>query len=95
MEITVDSTTENPLLGREEHQITIEHSGEATPSADSVRKTFAAEHDLDPETVTVEDLNTGYGTNTARALIKAHDEKVVEDEDDAEAGDEETDEEDA
>lgn len=91
MEITITSTAENPLLKREEYTVTIDHTGEATPSADSVRKTFAAQNDLDPETVTIEDLNTNYGTNTAEAVLKAHEEKVVETEDEPE--DDSTDEE--
>lgn len=88
MEITITSTTENPLLKREEYTVTIDHSGEATPSADSVRKTFAAQNDLDPETVTIEDLNTNYGTNTAEAILRAYEEKVVQDDTDDEPADE-------
>jgi len=95
MEITITSTAENPLLKREEYTVTIDHTGEATPSADSVRKTFAAQNDLDPDTVTIEDLNTNYGTNTAEAVLRAYEEKVVEDAEEGDADDDDEQEADA
>lgn len=78
MEIDVTATSENPLLEREEFELQIDHTGEATPSVSSVRKSFAAENDFDPEKVEVGSITTAYGGNTSTATVRVYEEKVAE-----------------
>lgn len=74
MDTTITSVRENPLLGRREVEVEVEHDGEKTPSKEDVRNRVAAENDLDTEKVEVEHIYTGYGKNTSRGILKVHEE---------------------
>lgn len=93
MEIEVQDSRDNPLLGREEFHVTIDHAGEATPSKDDVLKLFAAENDLDLEKLEVDGIYTGFGGGRSEADIKAYEEKVREITEEPEEAEEETEEE--
>ena len=90
MEIEIENSRENPLMGRERHSLRIKHEGETTPSRDKIMKKFAAENDLDPEKMELESINTAYGSGFSRTEIKVYDEKVrtVEEEEESEADEE-------
>ncbi|MDY6777990.1 MAG: hypothetical protein SVU32_04940 [Candidatus Nanohaloarchaea archaeon] len=80
MEMELQDTRDNPALEREEHTVRIEHSDEATPSEDKVRKKFAAEHDYDPKKVEVRHVYTGFGSAVSEAEIRTYEHEVVEEE---------------
>ncbi|MDY6771212.1 MAG: hypothetical protein SV186_04630 [Candidatus Nanohaloarchaea archaeon] len=82
MEIAIKERRDNPLLEREEFELEIEHEGDATPSNKKVRKSFAAENDLDPDKIEVDHIYTGHGHNVSTALVRAYENKVVVEEDD-------------
>lgn len=74
MEATITSVRENPLLGRREVEVEVDHEGESTPSKEDIRDRIAAENDLDTDKVEVEHVYTGYGKNTSRGILKVYDE---------------------
>ncbi len=76
MELEIESRKENPLLEREEFQLSVEHLGEATPSHAKLRKKFAAENDFDTEKLLVEAVKTGFGSGHSKAVIRAYEEPV-------------------
>jgi ribosomal protein S24E len=78
MELAIQEQRENPLLKREEYVVEADHTGEPTPSANTIRKQFAAENDEDPETIEVSHIYTGFGNNTSRADVTVHEEPVVD-----------------
>jgi len=90
MEIEVENTRENPLMGRERHSLRINHEGETTPSKDKIIKKYAAENDLDPEKMVVESINTAFGNGVSKTDIKVYDEKVRTEEETEEESEEES-----
>lgn len=70
MEAEITSVKENPLLGRRDVQVNLEHEAEATPSKEDVQSRIAAEHGLDKEEIKVENVYTGYGRNQSTAYLK-------------------------
>ncbi|MCJ7428807.1 MAG: hypothetical protein MUP66_00280 [Candidatus Nanohaloarchaeota archaeon QJJ-5] len=92
MELSITAEKQNPLLGRDEYELTIDHTGEVTPAGDDVRKNFAAQQDFDRNTVSVETIQTEYGNGISRAVLTVWDEPVhePEDEEDTEDGQDET-----
>jgi small subunit ribosomal protein S24e len=74
MDTTITSVRENPLLGRREVEVEVDHDGETTPSKEDVKNRIAAENDIDTEKVEVEHIYTGYGKNTSRGILKVHEE---------------------
>lgn len=70
MEIDIVSVTHNPLLGRTEFELEVNHDGEPTPSKDDVKERISAEHDFDSESVDVRSLKTGFGSNVADGLVR-------------------------
>lgn len=74
MDTTITSVRENPLLGRREVEVEVDHEGETTPSKEDVKNRIAAENDIDTEKVEVEHIYTGYGKNTSRSILKVYEE---------------------
>lgn len=74
METRIKSVRENPLLDRREVEISISHTGEATPSKDDVKSRVAAENDLDTEEIEVESIYTGYGEKVSKGNLKVYEE---------------------
>ena len=74
METRIKSVRENPLLDRREVEISISHTGEATPSKDDVKSRVAAENDLDKEKIEVESIYTGYGEKVSKGNLKIYEE---------------------
>lgn len=79
MEMTVTQEKQNPLLGRDEYEVEIDHSNDVTPARDDVRTTFATEQDFDLDTVLVESINSQYGSGLAKAIITVWEEPVHDD----------------
>jgi ribosomal protein S24E len=76
MDITIERDEENPLLERRDIEAVINHEQDATPSETVARKELGKALTVDPETVAIDTINTGYGTNTARITAKVFDEPV-------------------
>jgi small subunit ribosomal protein S24e len=74
METTLTSVRENPLLGRREVEVEVNHEGEPTPSKEDIKTRVAAENDLDAEKIEVETVYTGYGENTSLSNLKIYEE---------------------
>lgn len=79
MEMTVTQEKQNPLLGRDEYEVEIDHSNDVTPAKDDLRTTFATEQDFDLDTVRVESIHSQYGSGLAKAIITVWDEPVHDD----------------
>lgn len=78
MEFDVIGRQEKPLLEREDIEIEIAHAGDPTPSTEDVRSTVAAELDLDPKAVEVYEIRSSAGRSTSRALVRAHEDPIVD-----------------
>jgi small subunit ribosomal protein S24e len=74
METEIASVRENPLLGRREVEVEVNHEGEPTPSKEDIKTRVAAENDLDAEKIEVETVYTGYGENTSLSNLKIYEE---------------------
>lgn len=72
MEVSIKTIRDNPLLGRRNVELEVDHEGEPTPSKEDVTKRFSAENDLDTEKVEIDTLKTGYGSKTAVAKLKVY-----------------------
>lgn len=70
MEAEITSVKENPLLGRRDVQVNLEHEEEATPSKEDVKSRIAAEHGLDKDEIDVDSIYTGYGRKNSTAYLK-------------------------
>ncbi|MFB6147540.1 MAG: hypothetical protein ABEJ66_01515 [Candidatus Nanohaloarchaea archaeon] len=98
MEAKLTSVRENVLLDRFEAEVELSHEGEPTPSEQDVVSRIAADNNLDENSIEVEGIYTGFGSNTSRAELKitqefeypeeleeaAEEEETVEEEDEAE-----------
>ncbi len=74
MNVEIDSVRENPLLGRRQVKVEIDHEGEATPSREDIKNRFAAENAVDEEEVEVGSIKTGYGRNVSLTELKVYEE---------------------
>lgn len=74
METQIASVRENPLLGRREVEVEVNHEGEPTPSKEDIKSRVAAENDLDAEKIEVETVYTGYGENVSLSSLKIYEE---------------------
>lgn len=81
MEFDVQNEERNELLDRDELELSINHSGESTPSKDDVRTKLAAERDLDPTTIQIDHIYSSRGLDTSTAQVKIFDEPVLDEED--------------
>lgn len=91
MEIELENSRENPLMGREKHSLKLNHEGESTPSKDKIIKKFAAENDLDPEKIEIDSVRTAFGSGFSRTALKVYEEKVRETSEEDEENEEEED----
>lgn len=93
MELDVTDRERNELLDREDIELSLDHTGEETPSENDVRSKLAAELDIDPKTIKVDHVYTATGRGTSTAEVTVFDEPVMEDlpEDDTEDETEDTD----
>lgn len=78
MEIEVKSREEKKLLGREEVELEVDHTGEPTPDRESLRRKVSAELDVDPEKVEVYGIHSSSGVQVSQAQVNVHEEPVME-----------------
>lgn len=78
MNIEVTNRERNELMNREDMELSINHTGEPTPSNDKVRRKLAAEQDLDPTTILVEHVYSSTGRGLSQGIVKVFDEPVTE-----------------
>lgn len=90
MKIDVNERKENALLEREEIALSIDHTGEPTPSVNAVRTQLAAELDLDPLTVQVDHIYSPAGAARSTARVTVFEEPIMdelpEEDEESEAG---------
>lgn len=72
MNVEIESVRENPLLGRRQVELSVEHEEEATPSREDIKSRFAAENAVDEEEVEVGTIHTGYGRNASTTELKVY-----------------------
>ena len=72
MEVQIESVRENPLLGRRQVTLAVDHEGEATPSREDIKSRFAAEETLDEENIEVGTIHTGFGRNSSKTELKVY-----------------------
>lgn len=70
MEANIVSVRENPLMDRREVDVSLDHEGEATPSEGDVKSRVAAENGIETESIEVESIYTGFGSQTSKATLK-------------------------
>lgn len=70
MEANIVSVRENPLMDRREVDVSLDHEGEATPSEEDVKSRVAAENGIETESIEVESIYTGFGSQTSKATLK-------------------------
>lgn len=78
MDIEITERREKSLMGQEIIELAINHTGEATPSKNAVRKQVAAELDLDPLTLSVDSIYSSSGSGRATGRITVHPEQVID-----------------
>lgn len=78
MEIEITERRPNDLMEREEIELDITHSGEATPSEQDVRKRVAAELDLDPTTIRVDHIYSATGIGTSSGQVTVFNEPIMD-----------------
>ena len=74
MNVEIESVRENPLLGRRQVELSVDHEEEATPSREDIKSRFAAENAVDEEEVEVGTIHTGYGRNSSKTELKVYEE---------------------
>ena len=72
MEVQIESVRENPLLGRRQVKLAVDHEGEATPSREDIKSRFAAEKTLNEENIEVGTIHTGYGREASVTELKVY-----------------------
>ncbi len=88
MDIEITNRREKALMDQEVIELDINHTGEATPTADAVRRKVAAELDLDPLTIAVDGIHSSSGSGVATGRVTVHPEQVIEEMADEDAADE-------
>jgi ribosomal protein S24E len=73
MEITIQSDKYNPLIGRKEVEIFINHLGEVTPTREAVRTKIAAQLNLDPEYIIIQSIRGHFGEPMSRVTVHCYD----------------------
>lgn len=74
MNVEIESVRKNPLLGRRQVELSVEHDEEATPSREDIKSRFAAENAVDEEEIEVGTIHTGYGRNASTTELKVYEE---------------------
>ena len=74
MEVQIESVRDNPLLGRRQVKLAVDHEGESTPSREDIKSRFAAEKTLDEEKIEVGTIHTGFGKESSVTELKVYEE---------------------
>ena len=72
MEVQIDSKKNNPLLNRTEVYFTVKHVGEKTPNREIVRNELAEKLNAKKETIVVNSIRPGFGTNETTGYAKVY-----------------------
>jgi small subunit ribosomal protein S24e len=72
MDIKIESSKENALLGRKEIAFTLRHEGATTPSRVQVRQLVAGEVGTKTENVVIDSMHTEYGLGATRGTARAY-----------------------
>ncbi|MFB6265938.1 MAG: hypothetical protein ABEI07_02530 [Candidatus Nanohaloarchaea archaeon] len=78
MEMEVVSREDKQLLGREEVELELDHTGESTPDRSSLRSKVAAEFDVDPEKIEIYGIYSSKGVSVSTAQVNIHEEPFHE-----------------
>jgi ribosomal protein S24E len=73
MEITIQSENYNPLIGRKEIDVFINHLGEETPTREAVRAKVAAQLNMDLEHIIVQSIRGHFGEPMSRVTVHCYD----------------------
>ncbi len=71
-EASIVSDRENPLLGRRELEIIIQHIGKGTPQRFAVRKAVAEALGVDIERVYVRNIISEFGIGRSKAIVHVY-----------------------
>jgi small subunit ribosomal protein S24e len=72
MELKIESSKENALMGRKEIVFTLRHEGATTPSRVQVRQLVAGEVGTKTENVVIDSMRTEYGLGATRGTARAY-----------------------
>lgn len=77
MSLNVISKRPNPLAGREEYLISIEHHNKSTPSREAFKEEAAKLLSADRELLVVENIHTEAGKNSSRVKVFVYSKKEM------------------
>ena len=77
MEFKVKQDTYNPLLGRKELSLDVEHENAGSPSRTSLREAIAAKYGTKAENVYVIEIDTKTGTQYSVCEVQVYDDSEV------------------
>lgn len=80
MESEIQTVRNNPLLDRREVKLLLNHQGEATPSEEDVKSRFAAEKDVEQDSIEIKSIYTGFGQEESEATLQVYQEFEYEEE---------------
>lgn len=75
MKVEINKRDDNPFLERKELEGTIEHSGAATPSAESLKEYLAKELNVDSDSIEIDKIFTIHGMQKSKFWAKELDVK--------------------
>jgi ribosomal protein S24E len=74
MEITIIEEKYNPLIGRKEVKVLINHLGEVTPTREAIRSKVAAQLNIDLDHVVIQSLHGHFGEPMSYIIAHSYDE---------------------
>jgi len=73
MEIQIQKEKHNPLVERNEVNLTITHLGESTPTRDAIRAKIAAQLNVDLERVVIQSIQGQFGQPISLLTVHCYD----------------------
>ena len=77
MKFQIENKRENKLLERTELDFSVEHSGESTPTRDSIRSSIASAMSVPKERIIIDRMETEYGIGLTKGYAKVYDSQEV------------------
>jgi small subunit ribosomal protein S24e len=77
MDIEIIEQKQNPLLSRREVRFQVHHTGEKTPTRDSIREKLAAALNSKKGNIVVDAMNSAFGRSSTRGYARIYDTQEV------------------
>jgi small subunit ribosomal protein S24e len=73
LKFQIENKKENKLLERTEVNFSVEHSGESTPTRDTIRSTIASAMSVQKERIIIDQMESEYGIGLTKGYAKVYD----------------------